>query len=333
MVESTENAAAPILEVEHLQVVYHTDDAVIPAARGVTFDLRPGEIVALVGESASGKSTVGHAILGLLPGNASVDGVIRYRGRTISGLGADELQQLRGREISVIFQDAQSSLTPTMTVGEQVAEPFVAHLGLSPREARERARAALAAVMPDADRVMDSHPFQLSGGMAQRVGIAMATALNPSVVIADEPTASLDPAIRHEMLELLESLRDAGMALLVITHDFGVVARLADRVAVMYAGRLVEVTDVRTVFRTPKHPYTFGLLQSLPSMAPRGRLQPMMGNPPDLAELPPECPFLPRCNKAIMTCRSSPEPPLLPMEGAPTHLAACFNPMAVPLRE
>jgi len=262
-----------------------------------------------------------------------MDGNVTYRGRVISGLPLEEMERLRGREIAVIFQDALSSLTPTMTVGEQMSEPFAIHLGLGPQEARERARAALAAVMPDADRVMASYPFQLSGGMAQRVMIAMATALKPSVVIADEPTASLDPAVRHEMLELLEGLRDAGAALLLITHDFGVVARLADRVAVMYAGRLVELADVRTTFREPKHPYTFGLLQSLPAMAPRGRLQPMPGNPPDLATLPPECPFLPRCTKAIAICRNSPEPDLFPMDGAPDHLAACFNPMAVPLRD
>ena len=326
-------APAPILEVEGLHVVYRTADGVIPAARGVSLTLRPGEILALVGESASGKSTVGHAILGLLPVTASMEGEVRYRGRSIVGLAHEEMERLRGREIAVIFQDALSSLTPTMTVGEQVAEPFAIHLGLGPREARERALAALAAVIPDAQRVMDSYPFQLSGGMAQRAMIAMATALGPSVVIADEPTASLDPAIRHEMLELLEGLRDQGAALMVITHDFGVVARLADRVAVMYAGRLVEVSDVRTTFREPKHPYTFGLLRSLPSLAPRGRLQPLAGNPPDLAKMPPECPFLPRCSKAIAVCRTSPEPDLFPMEDSPTHFAACFNPMAVALRD
>ena len=323
----------PILEVEDLKVIYRTADVLIPAARGVSLELRPGEILALVGESASGKSTVGHAVLGLLPVTASMDGDVRYRGRSLIGLSPEEMGRLRGRDIAVIFQDPQSSLTPTMMVGEQVAEPFAIHLGLSPQEARQRARQALAAVIPDADRVMDSYPFQLSGGMAQRVMIAMATALEPSVVIADEPTAALDPAIRHEMLELLEGLRDRGAALMVITHDFGVVARLADRVAVMYAGRLVEVADVRTAFRMPKHPYTFGLLQSLPSMAPRGRLQPMPGNPPDLNTLPPECPFLPRCTKAIATCRTSPEPELFEMDGSPDHLAACFNPMVVPLRD
>jgi oligopeptide/dipeptide ABC transporter ATP-binding protein len=322
-----------VLEVEDLFVAYRSSESVIPAAKAVTFDLRAGEILALVGESASGKSTVGHAILGLLPGSAAMSGHVRYRGRSIESLPSDEMQRLRGREIAVIFQDAMAALTPTMTVGEQMAEPFRAHLGLTPDEAYERARQALAEVMPNADRVLDSYPFQLSGGMAQRVMIAMATELKPSVVIADEPTANLDPAVRNEMLEWLESLRAQGTALLVITHDFGVVARLADRVAVMYAGQLVEVADVRTTFRTPKHPYTFGLLGSLPSLAPRGRLRPMPGNPPDLATLPPECPFLPRCNKATAECRTEPAPSLMPVEGSPGHFAACFNPMAVPFRE
>lgn len=324
----------PLLEVRDLHVTYRTRDAEIPAARGVTFDVRPGEILALVGESASGKSTVGHAILDLLPiGTSEKSGTVIWRGRDIATFSDEEMRRLRGREVAVIFQDALAALTPTMTVGEQLAELFRVHLEVSAEEARIRARQALLDVMPNADRVLDTHPFQLSGGMAQRVMIAMATALQPKMLIADEPTANLDPAVRQETLEWLERVRNDGGAVLLITHDFGVVARLADRVAVMYAGQLVETADVRTAFRLPKHPYTYGLLQSLPSFADGGRLRAMPGQPPDLATLPPECPFLPRCIKAIAKCRTEPAPPLLEMDDAPDHHAACFNPMVVGLRD
>jgi len=324
----------PLLEVRDLHVTYRTREGEIPAARGVTFDVRPGEILAIVGESASGKSTVGHAILDLLPpATSTMSGTVRWRGRDLSTLSPDEMRRLRGREVAVIFQDALAALTPTMTIGEQLAELFRVHLEVSPDEARVRARQALLNVMPNADRVLDTHPFQLSGGMAQRVMIAMATALQPKMLIADEPTANLDPAVRQETLEWLEGIRTAGGAVLLITHDFGVVARLADRVAVMYAGQLVETADVRTSFRSPKHPYTYGLLQSLPQFAEGGRLRAMPGQPPDLATLPPECPFLPRCNKAIAVCRTDPAPPLLEMDDAPEHYAACYNPMAIGLRD
>lgn len=325
---------APLLEVRDLQVTYRTRDGEIPAARGVTFDVRPGEILAIVGESASGKSTVGHAILDLLPpGTSEKSGTVRWQGRDLSSFSAEEMRRLRGREVAVIFQDALAALTPTMTVGEQLAEVFRVHLEVSPEEARLRARRALLDVMPNADRVLDVHPFQLSGGMAQRVMIAMATALQPKMLIADEPTANLDPAVRQETIEWLERVRDQGGCVLLITHDFGVVARLADRVAVMYAGQLVETADVRTIFRTPKHPYSYGLLRSLPQFAAGGRLQAMPGQPPDLSTLPPECPFLPRCNKAVAECRVQPAPGLLPMDGDAEHLAACFNPMVVGLQD
>lgn len=317
-----------------LRVTYRTDEEPIPAVRGVSLDLHRGEILALVGESASGKSTVGHSILGLLPGSAESSGDVFFEGRSIGAMSRDELRRVRGREIAVIFQDALAALTPTMTIGEQMSEPFRIHFEMDHKQSIAAAREALTGVLPDVDRVIDAYPFQLSGGMAQRVMVAMATALNPSVIVADEPTANLDPAIRQETLERLEAFREAGAAVLLITHDFGVVARLADRVGVMYAGRLLEEADVRTTFRFPRHPYTFGLLQSLPGLADRGRLTPMRGNPPDLATLPPECPFLPRCNKAIGRCRTEPAPELEPVEDSTEgHRVACFNPMAVPFRE
>ena len=334
---------APLLEVRALSASYRTPTGVIRAVRDVSFDLRAGETVALVGESAAGKSSIGLALLGLLPPNASIDaGEARFRGEPLIGATRERLQQLRGAEISMIFQDAQSALTPTLTVGDQVAEVYAAHLKLSKREARQRAVNRLREVLPDAERVAKAYPFQLSGGMAQRVMIAMATALSPKVIIADEPTASLDPSVRQETLGALERLRDErGVGVLLITHDFGVVARLADRVAVMYAGELVELVGVRTAFRAPRHPYTFGLLSSLPAYAPeRGSLVPMAGQPPDLANLPPGCPFLPRCSKVTLRCRAEPAPALTeyvdddaaePSAGG--HLVACYNPIAVSLRE
>jgi oligopeptide/dipeptide ABC transporter ATP-binding protein len=325
--------AGPILEIRDLSASYDSQGTRVPAIRHVDLELHEGETLALVGESAAGKSSVALSILGLLPDNATIEGgSIQFRGEQILGLDRAQLQHIRGAEIAMIFQDAQSALTPTLTVGEQLAEIYRAHRGASKREARSMALERLRAVLPDADRVAAAFPFQLSGGMAQRVMIAMATALQPRIIIADEPTASLDAAVRMETLAALERLRDdRGVAVLLITHDFGVVARLADRVAVMYAGEIVEQADVRTVFRTPEHPYTFGLLSSLPAFAPEGgRLEPMRGQPPDLATLEPQCPFLPRCRKAISACRIEDAPRLeVTSEG---HTVACYNPMAVPLR-
>jgi oligopeptide/dipeptide ABC transporter ATP-binding protein len=334
--------AAPLLAVDGLHASYRSDDqVVIPAVRDVSFELHAGEVLALVGESAAGKSTVAHSILGLLPPSARIEGDITFRGWRLGDLSQDELRQLRGDEIAMIFQDALSSLTPTLTVADQLAELFRAHRDYSDSEARQLAVEALSRLLPDAPRVADLYPFQISGGMAQRVMITMATALEPSVVIADEPTANLDAAMRHETLEVLERLRDErGVAVLLITHDFGVVARIADRVGVMYAGELVETASVGTVFRHPRHPYTFGLLQSLPTIDGGGRLEPMRGQPPDLTELPEHCPFLPRCNKATSYCRIDPAPRLAPVEdvaaafeGAPQdewHRVACYNPITIP---
>lgn len=327
---------APLLEVRGLSASYRTPAGVIRAVRDVSFDLREGETLALVGESAAGKSTIGLALLGLLPTNASLEaGAAHFRGESLLDATPERLRRVRGAEISMIFQDAQSALTPTIRVGEQVAEVYAAHLQLSRKEAQARALARLHEVLPDADRVAKAYPFQLSGGMAQRVMIAMATALQPRIIIADEPTASLDPGVRQETLAALERLRDEqGVAVLLITHDFGVVARLADRVAVMYAGELVEEMAVRTAFRTPRHPYTFGLLSSLPAYATeRGQLMPMAGQPPDLSNLPPGCPFLPRCTKAVLPCRNEAAPALAPFEGDEAHQVACYNPIAVALRD
>ena len=324
----------PILSVSGLSVSYFVEGARIEAVRDVSFELVPGETLALVGESAAGKTTAALATIGLLPENASVEvRELRYRDTLLSLDDEEQLRALRGSEIAVIFQDARTALTPTLHVIDQVAEVFTAHRSVSKGEAQLLAEEVLTRLLPEPRLVAQSFPFQLSGGMAQRVMIAMATALEPKVIIADEPTASLDAAIRNETLAFLEQLRDdMGVAVLLITHDLGVVARLADRVAVMYAGELVETADVRTVFRTPKHPYTFGLLSSMPSMSgQRSQLTPLFGQPPDLAQLPPECPFLPRCNKVTTRCRSDRAPALEPIgEG---HHVACYNPIVVPLPE
>ena len=301
------------------------------AVRNVSLKLHRGEVLALVGESASGKSTVALATLGLLPSNAEVEGDVFYDGVPLSAMDSDELRHIRGEEIAIIFQDAQSALTPTLPVGQQVAELFQAHRGLSERDANAAAVETLSRVLPDAASVAKSYPFQLSGGMAQRVLISMAMALEPAVIIADEPTSSFDLGVRQETLRWLEQMRDDhDVAVLLITHDLGVVARLADRVEVMYAGAIVESADVRTLFREPKHPYTFGLLSSLPGGAVAARRLPTMrGQPPDLSSLPPECPFLPRCNKATSTCRAEPAPRLEEFDRG--HMLACYNPMVVPL--
>ncbi len=322
--------SAPLLSVEHLTASYRTGDGVLPAVRDVTFDLHAGEVLALVGESAAGKTTVAQAILGLLPQQATITGDVRYRGTSLQSMSPEDLRRVRGEEIAIIFQNALASLTPTLSIGEQLAEVYRAHRDMDEATARSAALGVLRTVLPDPERIADAFPFQLSGGMAQRVMIAMATALKPSVIIADEPTSSLDPAVRVETLDRLEVLRNEGAGVLLITHDFGVVARLADRVAVLYAGAVVETGDVRTIFRQPRHPYTFGLLQSLPSIARRGQLVPMRGQPPDLATLGAECPFLPRCSKAVSRCRVEAAPPLTEADtGVPGHLAACYNPMTV----
>ena len=322
--------AAPLLSVRNLSATYRDGDGIIPAVRNVSFDLHAGEVLALVGESAAGKTSVAHAILGLLPTQAVVEGEVRLRGAILEG---EELRRARGEQISVIFQDALASLTPTLTVGEQVAEMFRVHRNLDGRAADAAAVEALRVVLPDAERVAAAYPFQLSGGMAQRVMIAMATALGPAMVIADEATANLDPGVRLDTLTRLEGLRDAGTAILLITHDFGVVARLADRVAVMYAGAIVETADVRTIFRRPRHPYTYGLLESIPSLERPGPITSMRGQPPDLAKLGAECPFLERCPKATSQCRVDPAPALLEADtGVEGHAVACYNPVAIDRR-
>ena len=273
---------------------------------------------------------MGLAVLDLLPSPGRItSGSILFQGRDVLKLGAEEVRRLRGREIAIVFQDPASGLNPVLPVGEQVEEIITAHHSISKREARDRSLEALAAMgLPEPREVAKRYPFHLSGGMAQRVMIAIATALNPSVLIADEPTSALDVTVQAAILDDLRRLQErTGTTILLISHDLGVVAQMADEVAVMYAGSIVEQGDVLTVFERPRHPYTWGLLGSRPRWD-RDRQKPLpviRGTPPNLAALPEECPYLPRCPKAASVCRLEPAPALEELE--PAHLAACYNPM------
>ena len=320
----------PILEVRNLSVQYADGERRLRAVDGVSLRLERGGVLALVGESGSGKTTVALAAMGLLPDNATVtSGEVHLDGRDLLSLGKDGLRRVRGREVSMIFQDPVAGLNPVLPVGEQVEEIIRIHTQAPKREARGLAHAALArAGLSEPESLSKRYPYQLSGGMSQRVMIAMATALGPKVIIADEPTSALDVTVQAGILdELMRLQRDAGVSILLITHDLGVVAQVADEVAVMYAGRIAETGATRDVLARPQHPYTWSLLQTLPRMdRARRRLEAIRGSPPDPAELPEECAFVPRCRKALSICRTSQAPEL--RELAPGHRAACYNPVA-----
>jgi peptide/nickel transport system ATP-binding protein len=319
----------PVLRIENLSAEFATREGPVRAVNHVYLDLHEGEIVALVGESGCGKTTLALSILQLLPHPGRItEGRILFAGRDLCRLDDDALRRLRGNEIAMIFQDPVSGLNPVLPVGRQVEEILASHLRLDKKERKRRAIEALRNVgLPDPERIANSYPFHLSGGMCQRVMIAMATALNPHVLIADEPTSSLDVTVQAQILGELNALRrERGTAILLITHDFGVVAQIADRVAVMYGGSLIEQGDVLTVFRKPRHPYTWALLNTLPRLDGRHEhLQIIPGSPPSLLNLPDACAFAPRCSKALSRCRQSPAPPLEAIE--PGHLVACYNPI------
>jgi peptide/nickel transport system ATP-binding protein len=318
-----------ILRVEDLRTHYFEKERTIKAVDGVSLELRRGATLGIVGESGSGKTTVGLSILGLVPyPGRIVSGHVVYGGRKTTAMGGDELRRLRGREISMIFQDPVAGLNPVLPIGLQVEEMITNHLSLSKREARRMTLDVLRQMgLPNPERLVQQYPFHLSGGMCQRVMIAIATVLNPRVIIADEPTSSLDVTIQAAILRELNRLkRESEVSIILITHDLGVVAQMADEVAVMYAGRTVESGQVGDIFRRPRHPYTWALLSALPRLdGSQGPLRSIKGSPPDLGELPPECAFLPRCHKAVSACRQEPWPPL--EELSPGHRAACFNPV------
>ncbi|MET0868466.1 MAG: ABC transporter ATP-binding protein [Pseudorhodoplanes sp.] len=301
-----------LLEVEDLHVHFQTSRGVVRAVEGLSFHIDPGEIVAIVGESGSGKSVSALSIMRLLPRNTGrvPKGRVTFDGRDLLMLSEEQMRELRGRDISMIFQEPMTSLNPILTIGLQITEPLTIHMGMNAEQARARAIELLGLVgIPDPSRRLEQYPHQFSGGMRQRVMIAIGLACNPKLIIADEPTTALDVTIQAQILELMKDLsRRLNIALIVITHNLGVVARYADRVIVMYASRLVEEGDADDVFHQPRHPYSMGLLRSVPRLdRPRGaKLETIEGLPPNAASPPPGCRFAPRCPYKIAICETEP---------------------------
>jgi len=314
-----------LLHVDQLQVEFRTRDGVAKAINGVSFELHEGETLAILGESGSGKSVTAQAIMGILdsPPGFITGGEVRYC-QDILKLSEDERRRVRGPEISMVFQDALSALNPVFSVGWQIAEMFRKHRGMNKSDAQAQAIRLMHRVqIPGAAQRVKAYPHQFSGGMRQRIMIAMAIALDPAVLIADEPTTALDVTVQAQIMQLLKDLQEERkMGLILITHDLGVVADVADRIAVMYAGRIVEQADAFELYAQPAHPYTKGLLDSIPRLDQKGEtLSAIGGLPPNLMHIPPGCPFNPRCHYAQDICRVDPPPPL---RGVARHrLAAC----------
>src|SRR6202521_3606581 len=304
-----------LLEVRNLQTQFAISGGVVRAVDGVSWDVKAGETVALVGESGCGKSVSALSIMRLVsqPAGQIVGGGGTFKGRDLLTLSEEEMRRVRGREIAMIFQEPMTSLNPVLTIGRQLTEGLEIHLGMDSAAARRRAAELLAMVgISDPQRRLSQYPHQFSGGMRQRMMIAMALACNPSLILADEPTTALDVTIQAQILELLKDLsRRLGVAMLIITHNLGVVARYADRVNVMYAGRIIERGTARELYAHPRHPYTLGLLRSVPRLdqPKREKLAPIAGQPPDLTRLPPGCAFAPRCTYCVERCATQ-IPPL-----------------------
>ncbi len=316
---------AALLEVDNLSVEFRTDYGVVQAVNEISYTLAAGETLAILGESGCGKSVSAQAIMGILdtPPGFVTGGEIRFKGRDLLTMGAKEQRDLRGEEISIVFQDALSSLNPVFSVGAQIGEMFRRHRGTSRKQAKALAIELMEKVrIPSARERVNDYPHQFSGGMRQRVMIAMAIALDPSVLIADEPTTALDVTVQAQIMDLLAELQqETGMGLILITHDLGVVGEIADRIAVMYAGRIVETGATDAIFTAPAMPYTEGLMASIARVDQKGqRLNPIVGAPPNLARLPVGCPFQPRCPRATDLCLAE-RPPLL--EVVPGRFSAC----------
>ncbi|HKJ54655.1 MAG TPA: ABC transporter ATP-binding protein [Nitriliruptoraceae bacterium] len=329
---------APLLEVENLRVEFRLNTGTVVANDGVHYTLKSGETLAILGESGSGKSVSAQAVMGIIdsPPGYVTDGSIRYRGIDLLTLPENQRRKVRGNHISIIFQDALTALNPVFTVGFQIAEMLRVHRGTSKSDAYKAAAELMDRVkIPAASERLDSYPHEFSGGMRQRVMIAMALALDPAILIADEPTTALDVTVQAQVMDLLAELQDeTGMGLILITHDLGVVAEVADRVAVMYAGRIVETGDIDDIYHMPAHPYTIGLMESLPQLDVKGsRLVPIPGSPPDLTRRPSGCAFHPRCRYAQQVCVD--EDPALtpPVPGMDRRLSAChFSEEAINVR-
>ncbi|HEU6443862.1 MAG TPA: ABC transporter ATP-binding protein [Gaiellaceae bacterium] len=321
----------PLLSVKDLEVRFWTGRGIIHAVNGVSFDIAPGETLGIVGESGCGKSVTSLAILGILARAGRVTaGSARFQGRELIGLSDEELRTIRGKEIAMIFQDPMTSLNPVLTIGKQLRETLQTHFDMNHDEAERRAAELLDRVgIPSADARLKDYPHQFSGGMRQRAMIAMALACEPKVLIADEPTTALDVTIQAQILNLLRELvAEQDTALVLITHDLGVVAGMCERVNVMYAGMFVETGSARQVFARPRHPYTLGLLQSIPRLdaARKTALHPIEGAPRDMLYPPQACPFAPRCRYEVEQSRLE-VPQLEQVE--PGHKVACFNPVPV----
>lgn len=318
-----------LLEIQDLHTYFITNEGVNKAVNGVSLTLEEDSILGVVGESGSGKTVTALSVLQLVPFPGEiVKGSITYNGRELLNLTADQIRHIRGKEISLIFQDAGAALNPVIPIGKQVEEIVLEHTNMSRRRARALAIDLLGQMgIPDAKNMLSRYPFQLSGGMAQRVLMAIGVALKPKVLIADEPTSNLDVTLQAEILHRLSQLREEnGSAIMLITHDLGVIAQMTQTVAVMYGGSIVEYTDTKSLFAKPLHPYTWGLFQAIPRLdTGQQSLSPIRGAPPKMIDAPDRCPFLERCSKATNRCRTMPAPPLVEVE--PNHRLACYNPI------
>ena len=321
-------ALPALLEVKGLKTHFFTEEGAVKAVDGVSYDLEDGETLGLVGESGCGKSVSALSLMRLIPSPPGkiVDGEVWFENRDILKIGMEDMRAIRGGKISMIFQEPMTSLNPVLTIERQLTETLQLHKRMSRVEAREEAESLLARVgIPDPPRRIRQYPHQFSGGMRQRVMIAMALSCSPRLIIADEPTTALDVTIQAQILELMKGLTaEAGVALIIITHNLGVVARYADRVNIMYAGKIIERGEAREIYRNPRHPYTVGLLKSVPRLdrPRRGRLEPIEGQPPDLVNPPQGCHFQPRCRWAVARCEQE-TPPL--METGEGHWSACWQ--------
>ena len=317
----------PVLSIRDLVVEFKTEDGIVHAVDGVSYDLFPGETLGIVGESGSGKSVSTLALLGLIPQPPGriVSGTAEFKGRDLLKLKKKELRRVRGNEVAMVFQDPMTSLNPVLTVGNQLGESIKTHYPDEKADVIKRRVIDLLKLVgvPNAETRYAQYPHEFSGGMRQRAMIAMSITNSPALLIADEPTTALDVTIQAQVLEVLRRVQtETQAATILITHDLGIVAEMCDRVLVMYAGHIVESGDVETIFRSPRHPYTIGLMDSLPKLTEDEEwLRPITGSPPSLIDLPPGCPFHPRCFLAREKCRES-NPPLEPVGGS-AHLSAC----------